>query len=295
MSDIIIGTEAVASGRLTSYELRRGYRPIFPNVHTPRDRPLTIADRAVGAWLWTRRNGVVTGLAAAALHGSRWIDDDSDVEVIFDCTRPPRGIIARNDRIAPDEQGVITGVAVANPARTAFDLGRFRGRYDAVARLDALMQARPYSIEEVVLLTKRYRGARGVALLKAALPLVDPRAESPRETFWRLLVQDSGFPMPATQIPVVDEDGRAVRILDFGWEKFKVALEYDGAQHQSDRAQYLKDRRVMPVLGRLGWIVIGVVKEDQPVEVLQRLHQAMSIRGFRGKVQIPAYAYRRWA
>jgi len=294
MGDILIGTEAVADGIVTRHELQRWYRPIYRNVHAPRGQELTLGDRTVGAWLWSSRQGIVTGLAAAALHGSRWIDDDVAIELIHTYPRSPQGIITRSERVAPDEWADVDGIPVATPARTAFDLGRFRKRHDAVARLDALMQVRPYSLEDVVLLTKRYRGARGVARLKAVLPLVDGGAMSPMETFWRLLVIDCGFPRPATQIPVVDEHGRPVRMLDFGWEGFKVAIEYDGDQHQSDRDQYLKDRRVLPVLNRLGWNVIGVVKEDDPVGVIQTLNDAMRARGWRGGIQIPAYAYARW-
>ncbi len=103
------------------------------------------------------------------------------------------------------------------------------------------------------------------------------------------------FPAPATQIPVFDEDGRPVRVLDFGWEGLQVAIEYDGEQHQTDRGQYLKDRRVLPVLDRLGWNVITVVKEnDPPVAVIHSLHEAMKARGWRGRIQIPNYAYTRW-
>jgi len=294
MTDILIGTEAIASGIVTSHQLRRWYRPIYPNVHAPRDRELTLHDRTVGAWLWSKRQGIITGQAAAALHGSCWIDDDADVELIYKCPRPPGGIVTRNERICADEWQELDGVAVANPVRAAFDLGRFQRRGDAVARLDALMRVRPYSLEDVMMLAKRYRGRHGVARLKAVLPLVDGGAMSPRETFWRLLVIDAGFPIPTTQIAVFDEDGRPVRVLDFGWEDFKVALEYDGEQHQSDREQYLKDRRVLPVLGRLGWNVSGVVKEDDPVGVIQALHGAMTARGWRGRIQIPAYAYGRW-
>ncbi|GJF08751.1 hypothetical protein NGTWS0302_29670 [Mycolicibacterium cyprinidarum] len=292
MEEIIVGTEAVAAGIVTRHELQRWYRPLYRNVHAPKSRKLTLRDRAVGAWLWSSRKGVITGLAAAALHGSRWIDDGVDIELIHTYPRSPRGIITRNERLADDEWEQLHGLAVTTPVRTAFDLGRFQP--DAVARMDALLRVRPYSPEDVTVLAKRYRGARGVARLKQALPRVDPGAQSPRETWWRILVTDCGFPAPTTQIPVCDQRGRLVRIVDFGWEDYNVALEYDGDQHQSDRGQYLKDRRVLPLLDRLGWKVIGVVKEDDPVMVIQTLHQAMTARGWRGRIQIPAYAYNRW-
>ncbi|BBX71631.1 hypothetical protein [Mycolicibacterium psychrotolerans] len=290
MNTILIGTEAVAHGVVTSHQLRSRYRPIFPNVHAPAGVEPTLRDRTEGAWLWTRRTGIITGLAASALHGARWVDGDVDIEMIYCCTRPPRGIVARNERIAGDEWRRRGGLAVTTPARTAFDLGRFQ-RYDALARLDALMRAQPFSVADVMMLTERYRGTRGVARLKAVLPYVDGGAESPRESWWRRLVIDAGFPVPRTQIRVVDDDGRHVRFLDFGWRDYGVAIEYDGEQHQSDRAQYLKDRMVMPVLRRLGWHVLGVVREDNPIHVIGELREVMTARGWWGTVQIPRYAY----
>lgn len=291
MSDIIIGTEAVAGGVVTSHGLRRRYRPIYPNVHAPAHRELSLRDRAEGAWLWSRRQGIITGLAASALHGSHWVDADATVELLFNCTRPPDGIVSRNERIAVDEWREVEGLPVTTPARTAFDLGRFQPEYQALARLDALMRARPYSIDDVMSLATRYKGARGVARLKALLPLVDGGSESPRESWWRKLVIDSGFPTPVTQLCVRAEDSAFLRRLDFGWEDYKVAIEYDGDQHQTDRAQYLKDRQTMPVLRRLNWHVISIVKEDDPVEVLRSLNRAMRARGWLGQVQVPAYAW----
>lgn len=282
--EVFVGSHAVAAGDVTRHELGRWYRPIYPNVYVPARRAVTLRDRALGAWLWSGRSSVVTGLAAAHLHGSHWIDDGADVELIYDNTHPPRGIRTRNERCEPDEWELLSGVPVANAPRTAFDLGTFRRRIDAVVRLDALMRARPYSIDDVMMLAERYRGARGVARLKAALPLVDGGAQSPMETYWRLLVLHCGFPLPATQIPVFDDDGYPVRILDFGWREMKVAVEYDGSGHQTSRAQYLRDRDVARALDRLGWTVIFVVKEDRRDDVIARLYRTMVSRGWTGGV-----------
>ena len=66
------------------------------------------------------------------------------------------------------------------------------------------MRSRAFSTGEVLLLAKRYRGARGLRRLKEALPLVDGGAASPKETWLRLLLIDAGFPRPTTQILVLD-------------------------------------------------------------------------------------------
>jgi hypothetical protein len=132
-----------------------------------------------------------------------------------------------------------------------------------------------------MLLAKRYKGARGVARLKAALPLVDGGAASPQETRLRLLFIDAGLPRPTTQIPVFDEDGEFVRFLDMGWEDFMVGAEYDGEQHQTSRPQYIKDLRIWPTLARLGWHVVRAIKEDRDADVVNQAWDAMVSRGWR--------------
>jgi len=122
-------------------------------------------------------------------------------------------------------------------------------RDEAIARLDSLMRAQIFSIEDVLLLAKRFRGARGLKALRAALPLVDEGAASPRETWLRLLDIDAGLPRPTTQIPIVEGRGRLVRMADMGWEEFMVVSEYDGDQHRTNRRQYTKDVRSLRKAG----------------------------------------------
>ena len=105
-----------------------------------RQRPRFSAD-TVGAWLWSGRNGVIAGRAAAALHGALWIDALTPIEMIWRSGRSPSGIVARNERIEGDEIIVIAGLPVTTPQRTAFDLARLLPRDPAVAHLDALARA----------------------------------------------------------------------------------------------------------------------------------------------------------
>jgi hypothetical protein len=278
MRAVFIGSEAVAQGKLTDYELRRWHRGVFRDVYAPKQHQLTLLDRIEGAWLRSRRQGVVAGLAASALHGARWIDDDSPIELIWSNTRPPSGLIARDEVIGGDEVTRAACLPVTTPARTAYDLARHLPRGQAVTRLDALMHATPFSTEDVLLLAKRYPGARGLRRLRAALPLVDGGAASPKETWLRLLLIDAGLPIPATQIPVVDGYW-PVAFLDLGWEQFKVAVEYDGDHHRSDRRQYVKDHKRLDKLQQLGWIVVRVIAEDKPEDVVRRVRSALRRRG----------------
>jgi hypothetical protein len=277
MSEVLIGREAIARGVVTRHELQRWYRPLFPGVHAAKG-VLTLRDRTMGAWLWSRRRAVIAGVAASALHGAQWVDDDQPVELIWNCTRPPRGILTRNEILAADEITEVTALPVTSLARTAFDLGRHLPRSEAIKRMDALMWATPFGVDDVLRLAECHRGVRGVRRLKAALPLVDCGAASPRETWLRLLLVDAGLPRPRTQIPVYD-GWRWVRVLDMGWEEVKVAVEYDGDQHRTDRKQYAKDIRSTRTLERLGWIVIRVIKEDRPEEIIESVRAALIRRG----------------
>jgi Protein of unknown function (DUF559) len=280
MSDVFVGAEAVAQGKLSPYELRTGFRSIHPNIYLPDWAAPSLRQRSEAAWLWSGRRGILAGLAAAAVHGSNWIDDDEPVELIWRNLHPPAGVITRNQRLDSDEITHVARLPVTTPARTAYDLGRQLPRGKAVARLDALMRATPFSVEDVLVLAKRHPGARGLRRLRAALPLVDGAAASPKETWLRLLLIDAGLPAPTTQIPV-HENWRLIGVLDMGWENYKVAVEYDGDQHRTDRRRYVKDQRRLRKLEAMGWIIIRVIAEDAPEDVVRRVRDALIGRGYR--------------
>ncbi len=86
------------------------------------------------------------------------------------------------------------------------------------------------------------------------------------------------MPRPQTQIAVRDEFGSAVAYLDMGWEDVKVAVEYDGEQHRTDRRQYAWDVRRLEMLERRGWIVVRVLARDRPAEVVSRARAALARR-----------------
>ncbi|CAM4116974.1 hypothetical protein MB901379_04640 [Mycobacterium basiliense] len=280
MADVFVGSAAVAAGRLTRHELRRWYRPIYRGVYLPKGAPPTLRDRTVGAWLASRRQAVIAGVAAAALHGAQWVDDDAVVELISPAGRPQRGLVVRHETLGDDEITRVAGLPVTTTARTAYDLARRLPRGHAVMRLDALMRANPFSTEEVLLLAKRYAGARGLRRLREVLPLVDAGAASPKESWLRLQLVDAGLPAPTTQIPVVHR-WRTLAVLDMGWETYQVAVEYDGDHHRSNRGQYVRDQWRLRRLADLGWIVIRVISEDRPDEVLARVRDALCARGWR--------------
>ncbi|BBY75668.1 hypothetical protein MPRF_25670 [Mycolicibacterium parafortuitum] len=278
MRPVILGSQEIKEGTITRGELRWHYERLFPDVHILRDAPRSLYHRTVGAWLWSRERGVITGRAAAALHGVKWIGDDVPVELIWKSYDTPPGIIARDDHFLYDDVYPIDGMAVATVQRCAYDLGRHLPRNEAVVCLDALSNATGLRAEWVSPIADRYKGARHIRRLRTALDLMDGGAQSPKETRLRLLLIDAGFPRPATQIPVCDDYGAPFAFLDMGWEDAGIAVEYDGDHHRTERRQYVWDERRLRMIRDRGWRHVKVIAEDRPYDVIDRVRRAWAER-----------------
>jgi very-short-patch-repair endonuclease len=278
MEDPFIGSEALASGWLTRFELRRYYTAIMPNVYLGKRIQPTLEQRTQAAWLWSGREAVVAGLAASALHGAKWIDDDVPVELIWHNARTPDEVIARADLLLPHEVDRSAQPLVTTPERTAFDIGRRGSLGLAVERLDALAAATGFDIDDVQMLAREHKGACGIPQLRGALDLVDAGAESPQETRLRLILIREGYPRPRTQIPVPGRNGRPKYFLDMGWEALKLAVEYEGDHHRTDSIQFGKDIERLEYITGLGWRVIRVAKGNHPAAVRRRVRVAWDER-----------------
>ena len=112
MDEVFIGSAALARGGLTRGRLRWHYRAIFPDVYVPKLVAPSLAQNTFGAWLWSGRNGVITGRAAAAMHGALRVSAATPIEMIWRSGRPPPGIVVRNERIDTDEIMPINGLLV---------------------------------------------------------------------------------------------------------------------------------------------------------------------------------------
>jgi hypothetical protein len=270
-----IGSEALACGALSRHQLRTRYRAVLPNVYLSNDVQLSLELRTFAAWLWSGRTATIVGAAAAALHRSKWIPDDVPVELNHANTRPPQGVLTRRDALLEGETQTMDGRAVTTPERTAFDIGRRGAVHSAVVRLDALARATGLKIDDVLRVARCHPRSPGLRRLETALELVDPGAQSPRESYLRLLLVDAGFPRPQTQVPVLGVDGIPLAYLDLGWEENLVAVEYEGDQHRTDRRQYVKDLQRIEMLERMGWIIVRVVAEDRPANIVRRVRAAL--------------------
>lgn len=278
MAAPFVGSEATAAGRLTYGELTTGHSRVFRDVYLHRHIEANAVDRAKAAWLWSKRQGVVAGFSASALHGSDWVDAQRPAELIHSNRHRLPGLLIRGDELRPDEIEFIEGVPVTTPARTAVDLACWYRTVEAVAAIDALMRATSVKDVDVQTVLARSRGRRGVVRARESLDLIDAGAQSPKESWLRVILIQDGLPRPVTQIPVYDGYWKPFALLDMGWPEVKVAAEYDGDIHRSDAVRWRSDAKRHERLQRCGWTVIRVLAGDRDGDVIARVRAALARR-----------------
>lgn len=278
---------AVAQGRV-----RRVLREVYVDASVP-DTP---AVRARAAALVLPDRMVVCDRSAAWLHGIDHFDPtalDVPPRLEIVATRGTRtrmrGTRGGTRDLVPDDVMVLDGVPVTTPVRTAADLACRRGRLGAMAVLDQF--ARLHGVDERQLrqLLLRLGGRRGVTQLRELAGYVDALAESPGESWVRLLAIDHQLPAPTLQHVVVLPEG--LFRLDLSYPHLKVCFEYDGEEHHSSPDDRERDQVRRAALARAGWRVVVVRKDGFTGAGLDRwireLRDAIGERAGSGK---PVYA-----
>jgi hypothetical protein len=212
--------------------------------------------------------------AAAYMHGAADLDgfdlDGSTPQPVVFCPgrsgrRAPRpGLRPLRSRLSADDVARVRGVPVTSAVRTAFDLGRTAPDVEsAVADVDALLRACTISLETVADYAADRAGWKGVPLLRAALPLVDPRSRSRPESRMRVVwIRDAGLARPEVNVPVHSRrDGRLLGIPDLLDVTTGLVGEYDGGQHREVQ-QHGADNVREELLERHGLIVVRAMWKD---------------------------------
>jgi hypothetical protein len=276
-----LGRQAVRRGEISASRLQRDYRPIYRNVYLPKQATVTALTRARAAWLWSGGSATLTGLSAAAVLGTKWLDAADPAELCRRNRHAPPGIVVRSYNLDNRETGFRTGIRITTPERTAFDIGRSLSANRSVPVLDALANATDFKIADVLALADANPGIRGVRRLRSVLKLVDGGAESPQESRVRLLLVGAGLPPPETQIEFTDEFGMTRIRVDMGWREWRVAVEYDGVQHWSDRYQRSWDIERIAILEAMGWAVIRISSEMlfRPEVIIERVRCRLRAAG----------------
>jgi hypothetical protein len=277
-----IGLPAVRSlvrgGRLVTYSRQ---------VLIDRRRTLDLLTRAAAALLTAGPKSVLTSHTAALLHGCTAAEPgvihllagyDQQLRRRRDLrlhqgSYETQDVVVRNGLRVLVLEVVIaellcnaarpTALACADQAMAALD-PRFRSEFRA--EVEHRIRTRPDP-----------RGRRRAGVL---LDLVTGLAESPAESWMLLVMFDAGLPVPESQYPVCDLDGRERYRLDFAWPEAMIAVEYDGYAAHAERAE--RDEARDADLRRRGWTVVraGAADLKDPARVLQAVAAALGRRRF---------------
>jgi hypothetical protein len=236
-------------------------------VRIPASADLTLLVRARSLALAT--GAVASHLTAAALWGFP-LPRCFDTHVVVHLTCRPGARAGRRKDVRghqavlmPEE--IVEGrlVACTSPLRTWFDLAGVLDLQDLVIAGDFLFRRRnPLSTLaalDAYLATKA--GRPGYRKAVKARALIWAGTDSPKETELRLLLVRSVLSEPAINLPLLDETGGWIQDPDMSYEKFKIAIQYDGGHHASPtqrRSDIFRDENARG----LGWHVVVLTQWD---------------------------------
>jgi len=250
-------------------------RRVLTGVYAPARLGDSLELRIAAAALALPPHVVISDRSAAWLHDVNLYDLDRlevppRLEVVsipgHDRTRRPEMLGGKRE-LTDDDVCRLGGLPVTTPVRTACDLACLRGRYAALAVLDAFMRHHGLTRDDLRAVARRFKGRRGVIQLRELIEYADADAESPGESWTRMAIIDARLPMPKLQHWVTLPEVGRVR-LDLAYPKERITVEYDGEEFHSDDADKEADRLRRQALRDAGWVVIVVKKDDFKGEAL---------------------------
>ncbi|GAB3712043.1 hypothetical protein [Mariniluteicoccus flavus] len=213
--------------------IRRGAYAETPLADDPNQRH---EELIAATWPRLGPGAAISHLSAAVLHQLPvWRSDLTQVTV----TRPSEGSTSaggtttrllrlRRAPLPAEDLTDVNGMTVTTMVRTVIDLGRTLPMHKSVAVLDAALRT-GLQREELEERAAMLRGAHGVGRLRVAIEFADGRAESPAESFSRVVLHRLGIPKPQLQVEVFhSRTGVFLGRPDFLWPELRVTGEFDG-------------------------------------------------------------------
>ncbi|OZG63600.1 hypothetical protein BHAP_1787 [Bifidobacterium hapali] len=157
---------------------------------------------------------------------------------------------------------------------------------DLVILGDAILTRRDAPSSCLAEFTRNLGYFRGKQQCRQAAKLVSTRVQSPMETKVRLAASRHGLPKAVTNYTVPDArfSSGIDMTLDLAWPNYRVAVEYDGDHHRTDKTQWRRDREKREYLQSHEWIIMSItaanVADDMArAEFALRLARYLANRG----------------
>ncbi len=188
------------------------------------------------------RGAAFSGRTAAWLHGLD-VEPCDPIEVTIPepaGSSRVAGTSVRRAALAAGEIVLRRRLPATSALRTAVDLGGRNPLQEAVVSVDLFLHAQLVSLDDLLRHVAGHSGAWGIARLRRAVDLAEPKSESAMESRLRMLLVTAGLPKPEVQIDVHDDRGRFLGRPDLLYPRQRLAIEYDGGNH---RDRMVEDNR----------------------------------------------------
>jgi Protein of unknown function (DUF559) len=260
---VFLGSHAVAAGALTKQQPRtRSYRRLVQGVYADPGLSFDHRLRCRGVAMLLPAGVAIGGHSAAAWYGAPFAGAHDPVTVV----RPPdvewkgpRGVRVHRSRTPFAVVRDVDDVPVTTALRTAWDVAALEPLGTGVAALDGMVRAGAVHRDELDAMVLSGAGRWGVARVRRAIALIDPRAESPPESRVRVALVVAGL-NPVPQYDVFG-GGEWLGRVDLAFPEARIAIEYEGAYHFED-GQIVRDDARYARLRSAGWTVIRVSAAD---------------------------------
>lgn len=264
LDGVFVGSHAVGEGVLSARQLReRGYRRLLHGVYAFPEVPVDHVLYCRAASLLMPDGAVIGGRSAACWHGAPWAGAADPVTVLVPRNRKwhgPRGLRVHRTDLAAHDWEMVDEVPLTTPGRTAWDVAALEPLATAVGTLDAMVRAGAVSISFLQGMVRTGSGRWRVTRVRRAVDLVDPRSESPPESWVRVALVQAGIEGFVPQFEV-SFGGSFLARVDFAWPELRLALEYEGAHH-FDGLQIVRDDERLRRLVAAGWRIIRISAVD---------------------------------
>jgi hypothetical protein len=228
----------------------------------------------------------VTALALWGAPISRGRADDIHLAVHFPRT-PPRTVGSTGHSLQHLDPAVRFGLPVSTPAAAWCESAALLDRVELVAAGDALVtgvrrpggrQAPRATVAQLRGALARRTGSPGAGRARWALDRIRTGVDSFAETQTRLLLARYRLPEPVTDCPIEVAGGLTLH-SDLGYPTARIAIEFEGDEHRTNRERWMRDIRRRELMEDAGWRVIRIVQADldDPVALIARLRHLLVV------------------
>lgn len=222
-------------------------------------------------------DAVFSGRTAAWLHGLDFPPCDPVEVVVPDgCGISARsGIAVSRATLATGDVVVRRGLPATSALRTVFELGCRSPLVEAVVAVDMALRDGLVGHTELHKRAAMRTPLKGMRQFRRVVEFAEPKAESPMETRFRMLLVLAGLPRPAAQVSLHDDHGRFLGRADLYYRTHRRALEYDGGTH---RSSLVEDNRRQNLLLNAGFRILRFTAADirgTPTTVVDQVRAAL--------------------